>query len=137
MPPGSYNLAVTEPSTGFNDTQPLHYLKKTYSLIIQTDKPIYNVGDMVKYRIFSYDSQTRPYSLQNLTKCFVTDAANNKIFDWKNVKFVDGVYENEFRLASKVVLGSWTITFNGPNDEVTLLTTKTTQFYFYYFIIYS
>ena len=76
---------------------------------------------MVRFRVYSYNSRTQPYSLRNLTKCLVMDASNNQIFDMKDIKFNDdGVYESQFMLASKVVFGFWSMTFTGPNDEVNL-----------------
>ena len=61
MGPGSYNLTA-KGSGGINflNTTELHYVHKSYSVFIQTDKAIYKPGHKVLFRAIVLNSHLKP-----------------------------------------------------------------------------
>lgn len=107
---------MNQSATGYYQSSALGYLDKAYTATIQLEKPIYKPGDLVRFRIFAYNSRTVPYNFTSPQTVKIMDPSSNKMFDWKNAVFVGGIYENEFLLPSKVVLGIWTLSFETKQE---------------------
>ncbi|KAL3282733.1 hypothetical protein HHI36_005903 [Cryptolaemus montrouzieri] len=112
IPPGAYKLQVQgRGGLDFISFYPLEYLGKSFSVLIETDKNIYDVGSTVLFRVVVLDSQLKP--LGNLPSegltVRVVDNDGNKIRIWKNVTTSRGVYSDNFKLSKNPVLGNWNI----------------------------
>ncbi|XP_070496240.1 CD109 antigen-like [Chironomus tepperi] len=111
QPKGNYVLEVIS-MTGksFNQNTSLHMNLRQYSTFIQTDKSIYKPGDIVKFRIFVVDGDTKPFKFDDI-EVFITDGGRNrvKLFEDPKGKFIKGVYQNELQLSDQPVMGTWRI----------------------------
>lgn len=78
--------------------------------MIQTDKAIYRGGDLIKFRVFSFDSETRPQNLQNVVVT-IYDSSNPrvKIVSFNNVTFVKGKFEETLQLSNNPNYGTWMV----------------------------
>lgn len=112
MSPGKYNFSVNayEPclDKSYYEVYELIFEKTEFSIFIQTDKPIYKAGDLVKFRVFSVDSETKPYNL-NSAVVTVLDSNGVKLKSSTNVTFIKGKYENSLQLSNGPTLGDWNI----------------------------
>uniref|UniRef100_A0A646QE55 TEP1-F n=1 Tax=Hemiscolopendra marginata TaxID=943146 RepID=A0A646QE55_9MYRI len=104
----SYHLNV-EGSGGivFNKTESVNFNSKLYSVFIQTDKAIYQPGQIVHFRAIVTNSTLQPLSPDALV--YVSDSQGNRIKQWKNITFDRGVYSGDLQLSDQVVLGDWKI----------------------------
>ncbi|XP_045146451.1 alpha-2-macroglobulin-like protein 1 [Echinops telfairi] len=75
---------------------------------VQTDKPIYTLGQPVYFRIVTLTSDFMPvndkYSLVELQ-----DPNNNRIAQWLDVVPEQGIVDLSFQLASEAMLGTYTV----------------------------
>lgn len=112
MKPGQYQISANayDPfmKTSYYDVYQLNYEKPKFSNFIQTDKAMYKAGDLVKFRLFSVDSETRPYNLIGATAS-VYDSTDTKIKSFDNITFVKGIYENSVQLSENPSLGTWKV----------------------------
>ena len=112
MSSGKYIISanVTDPYTKKTEifVQPLTFQATRTSASFQLDKPIYQGGDPMNFRVFCYDSETRPSDRDNGTFT-VYDPNNNKIKSFENVPFVKGVFEGSLQLANNAKEGQWRI----------------------------
>ncbi|KAI1242123.1 hypothetical protein IHE44_0005640, partial [Lamprotornis superbus] len=69
--------------------------------IIQTDKPIYEPGQTVKFRIVTLDEEF--LALNN------SDPKNNQIEQWQDVVPQDGIADLSFQLSDEPLLGTYVI----------------------------
>jgi CD109 antigen len=106
---GDYKLDVKS-LTGdeFERSTDLDLNTKKYSVFVQTDKSIYKPSDKVQFRVLILDSNTRPYSASRV-QIFINDGDKNRIRQFDDVKFLKGVYQDEFQLSDLPVMGTWTI----------------------------
>ncbi|NXF65444.1 A2ML1 protein, partial [Ciccaba nigrolineata] len=94
-------VTVLEDSSEFEKKQKVlikHADKKTF---IQTDKPVYKPGQIVKLRIVTLD--------QNFIASNKTDPKGNRIAQWLNVTPVGGIVDLSFSLAAEAPVGEYTI----------------------------
>ena len=103
-------MNVYEPCNdrSFYEVQELIFEKRQFSIFIQTDKPIYKAGDLMRFRAFSLDSETRPFNVDSAVVT-ILDPNNVKIKTFTNVTFVKGKYENSLQLSNEPTLGDWRI----------------------------
>nr|BAR45615.1 thioester-containing protein 4 [Scolopendra japonica] len=104
----SYRLNV-QGSGGivFNKTETVNFNSKSYSVFIQTDKAIYQPGQIVHFRVIVTNSTLQPISPE--TVIYVSDSQGNRIKQWMNVTFDRGVYSGDLQLSDQVILGDWRI----------------------------
>uniref|UniRef100_A0A4D5R9R7 TEP1-F n=1 Tax=Scolopendra viridis TaxID=118503 RepID=A0A4D5R9R7_SCOVI len=104
----SYHLNV-QGSGGieFNKTESVNFNSKSYSVFIQTDKAIYQPGQIVHFRVLVTNSTLQPLSPEALV--YVSDSQGNRIKQWKNITFDRGVSSADLQLSDQVVLGDWKI----------------------------
>lgn len=92
-----------------SDTWPIRFLPKLYHVIIQTDKELYKAEDAIRFRLFAFDSDTRPVVIQGPTVISIIDPEGFTIRNITNVAFAHGRYKNEFQLSNFVTTGVWII----------------------------
>jgi CD109 antigen len=100
---------LTVETKGYTDKRKLTYSCPQASFLIQTNKAIFRPDDLLQFRVFAIDSETR---IENPTGAIVTinDAKGNLIKSFANITFVNGKYQNELQIASRPVLGTWSMT---------------------------
>ncbi|KAJ7419869.1 Alpha-2-macroglobulin-like protein 1 [Willisornis vidua] len=94
-------ITVVEANSEFQKKQKVlikHADKKTF---IQTDKPVYKPGQIVKFRIVTLD--------QNFIASSETDPKGNRIARWQNVTPMGGIVDLSFPLAAEAPVGEYTI----------------------------
>ncbi|XP_017784771.1 PREDICTED: CD109 antigen-like [Nicrophorus vespilloides] len=95
----------------FQSTAPLKFVKKSYSVFIQTDKAVYKPGDKVLFRALILNPDLKPAAdvRNEPVSVYVTDGAGNKVKEWKRINAPKGVYGDELQLSESPVLGNWNI----------------------------
>nr|CAB3229046.1 alpha-2-macroglobulin homolog precursor [Phallusia mammillata] len=104
----------------FNSTSAFTYASKTLSILIQTDKAIYQPGQTIKFRAVVLKPDLRPL-LGNVSYS-VEDPNGNTILLETDVVLEHGVAGSEFPLNKEAVKGNWKITFEtlGYKEEMTV-----------------
>lgn len=99
---------MTDPYTKAKQVlnQPLIYQETKDLFFVETDKAIYRGGDVVNFRVFSVDSDTRPRNVNTATVT-IFDSNNVQIQAFINVTFVKGKYEGSLQLSQNPPYGSW------------------------------
>ncbi|NXM13267.1 A2ML1 protein, partial [Ploceus nigricollis] len=107
-------LTITGDGVNVEERKKVLICKSRNGTIIQTDKPIYEPGQTVKFRIVtldeeflalndSWDAGTTPSFL------WVQDPKNNQIEQWQNVVPQDGIADLSFQLSDEPLLGTYVI----------------------------
>ncbi|KAM9030221.1 alpha-2-macroglobulin-like protein 1 isoform 1-T1 [Ara ararauna] len=101
-------ITVLEDNSEFQKKQKVlikHTHKRTF---IQTDKPVYKPGQIVKLRIVTLDQN---FIASNETHRLVElkDPKGNRIAQWLNVTPVGGIVDLSFPLAAEAQVGEYTI----------------------------
>uniref|UniRef100_A0A8C3RAU8 Alpha-2-macroglobulin-like protein 1 n=1 Tax=Cyanoderma ruficeps TaxID=181631 RepID=A0A8C3RAU8_9PASS len=101
-------ITVMEANSEFQKKQKVlikHADKKTF---IQTDKPVYKPGQIVKLRIVTLDQNFIASSeTQRLVE--LKDPKGNRIAQWLDVRPVGGIVDLSFPLAAEAPVGEYTI----------------------------
>ncbi|EAT47037.1 AAEL001794-PA, partial [Aedes aegypti] len=115
-----YQLLVQSADRTFSFDQrvELLYEPKTMSVFIQTDKPVYTPGDLLRFRVIVVDADTRPVTSIKTVNIAIDDSAENSIRKWPYAKLLNGVFESQVQLASSPVLGTWSITVKASDDII-------------------
>lgn len=111
---GDFLLVVKSNENAFSFEQrvDLEYESKTMSLFIQTDKPVYNPGDMLKFRVVAIDVDTRPVTRIKTVSIALEDNEGNSIRKWPFARLNNGVFESAVQLSSSPPLGKWKLSVN-------------------------
>ncbi|XP_070502464.1 CD109 antigen-like [Chironomus tepperi] len=112
---GTYNLFVD--SKNFAERRSLTYISKEYSFLLQLNKAIFLPGDLLQFRTFAIDSETRAVAPKCSSVVSIADSNGNAIVTFKNVVFDQGKYENQLELSSKAGLGIWKLQIQ-CDDEI-------------------
>ncbi|NWW44202.1 A2ML1 protein, partial [Pedionomus torquatus] len=82
--------------------------KASSGIFIQTDKPSYQPGQTVKFRVVTLNEDFSPLndSVSHLSR---TDPKNNWIEQWQNVVPEDGIADLSFQLSDEPLLGTYVI----------------------------
>lgn len=91
------------------DKWPLQFLSTLYHIVIQTDKEIYKAEDLIRFRMFAFDSDTRPVEVAGSPVISIIDPQNFTIREITNFTFTNGRYKNDFQLSNFVTTGIWII----------------------------
>ncbi|XP_058245377.1 alpha-2-macroglobulin-like protein 1 [Hemibagrus wyckioides] len=87
--------------------------------IIQTDKPIYKPGQIVKFRIASLDTNFLTYK-QTFPTIAVQDPNSNRIGQWLNVPTSSGLVDLSYPINSEATKGVYVITvWDKKNNQLT------------------
>lgn len=93
------------------------FITKEYSFLLQLSKAIFLPGDLIQFRAFAVDSETRAVVPKCSSVITISDSNGNAIVTFKNVAFDFGKYENQLELSSKAGLGIWKLQLQ-CDDEV-------------------
>lgn len=99
----------------YAQTLSLAYRTTHFSMLIQLDKPIYRPGDVVRFRVFAFDSETRPYNVPSAIVS-IEDSGSNLVKSFANITFVKGMHEGSFQLSDNPPLYQWTITATAESE---------------------
>ncbi|RMC07526.1 hypothetical protein DUI87_17000 [Hirundo rustica rustica] len=75
---------------------------------IQTDKPVYNPGQTVKFRIVTLTEDFAPVN-SKYSMVEIQDPNQNRIGQWLDVRPKQGIADLSFQLAAELSLGTYTI----------------------------
>lgn len=78
-------------------------------MIIQTDKELYRAEDLIRYRLFAFDADTRPTDVPQSAVISIIDPSGFTLTNITNPVFVKGRYGDELQLPGIVTIGLWTI----------------------------
>lgn len=123
--PGDYRLSVRGyGGVQFQKSTPLQYLKKSYSVFIQTDKAVYKPGHKILFRAIALNSQLKPAAevRNEPLNIHISDGEGNKVKQWKDVIATKGVFTGELQLSKNLVLGNWhiSVTIHGQTFNKTI-----------------
>ncbi|XP_049677986.1 alpha-2-macroglobulin-like protein 1 [Accipiter gentilis] len=85
---------------------------------IQTDKPVYNPGQTVKFRIVTLTEDFAPVN-SKYSVVEVQDPNQNRIGQWLDVRPKQGIADLSFQLAAELSLGTYTISVVNPKASST------------------
>ncbi|CAG9810251.1 unnamed protein product [Chironomus riparius] len=89
--------------------QKIRAQKKYFHVFIQTDKPIYKPGDLVRFRIIFVDRDLKPLHINNIN-VNITDPHHRQIHAFNDpAEGFIGVYTDKFTLTEPTALGIWRI----------------------------
>ncbi|XP_007469423.1 PREDICTED: LOW QUALITY PROTEIN: alpha-2-macroglobulin-like protein 1 [Lipotes vexillifer] len=77
-------------------------------IFIQTDKPVYNPGQQVRFRIVTLTSSFVPVNDQ-YSVVELQDPNDNRIAQWLNVVPKEGIVDLSFQLAPEATLGTYSV----------------------------
>nr|XP_010301997.1 PREDICTED: alpha-2-macroglobulin-like protein 1 [Balearica regulorum gibbericeps] len=85
---------------------------------IQMDKPIYNPGQTVKFRVVTLTEDFAPVN-SKYSVVEVQDPNHNRIGQWLDVRPKQGIADLSFQLAAELSLGTYTISVENPKVSST------------------
>ncbi|XP_074907687.1 alpha-2-macroglobulin-like protein 1 [Buteo buteo] len=85
---------------------------------IQMDKPVYNPGQTVKFRIVTLTEDFAPVN-SKYSVVEVQDPNQNRIGQWLDVRPKQGIADLSFQLAAELSLGTYTISVVNPKASST------------------
>ncbi|KAL3881063.1 hypothetical protein ACJMK2_033259 [Sinanodonta woodiana] len=112
----SYRLGISaQGGMVFMMTTYLKYSHKSSSVLIQTDKSMYQPGQTLQFRAFSIKPDLSiVYSPMDIE---IHDPKGNKIMQLRGVSDPSGVYQGSMVMSTEPVLGDWRITVS-QNSEI-------------------
>ncbi|XP_051473048.1 alpha-2-macroglobulin-like protein 1 [Apus apus] len=105
-------LIITGEGVSIEEKKRVLVHKASTDTFIQTDKPIYQPGQTVKFRIVSLDEEF--VALNDSISLFLQDPKNNRIEQWLNVVPQDGIADLSFKLSDEPLLGTYVINVTSP-----------------------
>ncbi|XP_009071666.1 PREDICTED: alpha-2-macroglobulin-like protein 1 [Acanthisitta chloris] len=100
-------LTITGKGVNIEEKKKVLICKTRSGTIIQTDKPIYQPGQTVKFRIVTLDEEF--IALNDSISLFLQDPKNNRIEQWLNVVPQGGIADLSFQLSDEPLLGTYII----------------------------
>ncbi|XP_068873375.1 alpha-2-macroglobulin-like protein 1 [Aphelocoma coerulescens] len=100
-------LTITGDGVNVEEQKKVLICKARNGTIIQTDKPIYEPGQTVRFRIVTLDEEL--LALNDSISLFLQDPKNNQIERWQNVVPQDGIADLSFQLSDEPLLGMYVI----------------------------
>ncbi|XP_009320150.1 PREDICTED: alpha-2-macroglobulin-like protein 1 [Pygoscelis adeliae] len=100
-------LIITGEGVSIEEKKKVLIRKASTGTFIQTDKPIYQPGQTVKFRIVTLDEEY--IVLNDSISLFLQDPKNNRIEQWLNVVPQDGIADLSFQLSDEPLLGTYVI----------------------------
>lgn len=92
--------------------------KKTVSIFIQTDKPVYKPGDVLRFRVVVVDIETKPVTNIKTIEVLIKDTNGDSVRQWTFAKLNKGIFESSYQMAAVPVLGTWTITVTVDDNSI-------------------
>ncbi|NXP58492.1 A2ML1 protein, partial [Chloropsis cyanopogon] len=106
-------ITVMEGNSEFQKKQKVLIKPADKKTFIQTDKPVYKPGQIVKLRIVTLDQNFIASSETVISTTPVQDPKGNRIAQWLDVTPVGGIVDLSFPLAAEAPLGEYTIRMPG------------------------
>ncbi|XP_062426832.1 alpha-2-macroglobulin-like protein 1 [Rhea pennata] len=100
-------LTITGQEVSMEEKTKVLIRKANSGTFIQTDKPIYQPGQTVKFRIVTLDEDF--FGLNDSFSLFLQDPNNNRIGQWLDVTPQDGIADMSFQLTDEPLLGTYVI----------------------------
>ncbi|NWU67515.1 A2ML1 protein, partial [Pterocles burchelli] len=101
-------LIITGEGVSIEEKKKVLIREVSSGTFIQTDKPIYQPGQRVKFRIVTLDEEF--IALNNsVSQSWGADPKNNRIEQWLNVVPQDGIADLSFQLSDEPLLGTYVI----------------------------
>lgn len=103
----------------FDESVDLTLNRRRHVALVQVDKPIYQPGDLVNFKVIILDNNLKP--LMSKVNVFISDGDDNIVKEYLNVNTVKGVFKNQLQLSRSPVMGQWKITLklaNSNEDEM-------------------
>ncbi|XP_075965224.1 complement C4-like [Anarhichas minor] len=107
-------LVAESPSFGFRTETKVLISKHRGYIFIQTDQPIYNPTQKVRYRMFTLDHTLRP--TQEVFHIAVYNAVGNRVMRTIHTA-KGGILQGTFTIPDVSKLGTWKITAHYEDDE--------------------
>ncbi|CAL1299139.1 unnamed protein product [Larinioides sclopetarius] len=76
---------------------------------VQTDKPIYKPGQIVKFRVLPLDNHLKPLDRKKKGRVWIQDPSDVIMAEWGNLAFHKGIIQLELPLSPEPPLGTWSI----------------------------
>ncbi|XP_031154830.1 complement C4-B [Sander lucioperca] len=109
-------LALMAESPSFSGKKITHVLVSQHRgyIFIQTDQPIYNPTQKVRYRIFTLDHTFRPH--EEVIHISVINAAGNRVM--KSLRTAKGgILQDSFSIPDVSKMGTWKVTAHYEDDK--------------------
>ncbi|XP_009465518.1 PREDICTED: alpha-2-macroglobulin-like protein 1 [Nipponia nippon] len=100
-------LIITGEGVSIEEKKKVLIRKASSGTFIQTDRPIYQPGQTVKFRIMTLDEEF--IALNDSISLFLQDPKNNRIEQWLNVIPQNGIADLSFQLSHEPLLGTYVI----------------------------
>ncbi|NXJ23115.1 A2ML1 protein, partial [Dicrurus megarhynchus] len=101
-------LTITGDGVNVEEQKKVLICKARNGTIIQTDKPIYEPGQTVRFRIVTLDEEFLPLN-DSVSESWGADPKNNQIERWQAVVPQDGIADLSFQLSEEPLLGMYVI----------------------------
>ncbi|XP_010020446.1 PREDICTED: alpha-2-macroglobulin-like protein 1 [Nestor notabilis] len=100
-------LIITGKGISIEEKEKVLISKAGRGTFVQTDKPIYEPGQTVRFRIVTLDEEFMV--LNDSVSLFLQDPKDNRIEQWLNVVPQDGIADLSFQLSDEPLLGTYVI----------------------------
>lgn len=84
-------------------------MPQVFQILIQTDKQLYQAEDLIRFRLFALDADTRPVNVLGSTVVKIINRQGFIMTQFDNVTFVKGRFAGDFQLGIIVPTGTWII----------------------------
>ncbi|XP_031526558.2 alpha-2-macroglobulin-like protein 1 [Vicugna pacos] len=101
-------VSGTGKNISFEEKKKVLIQRQQNGIFIQTDKPVYNPGQQVHFRIVTLTSNFVPVNDQ-YSMVELQDPNSNRIAQWLNVAPKQGIVDLSFQLAPEATLGTYTV----------------------------
>lgn len=112
LPPGLCDLSVQGSSGNgeltFGETREINVVDNHQITFIQTDRPFYKPGQLVKARILTITQDLKPLN-STIESISIHDPYDFQMKRWTNLKLKNGLASVDYQLYDEPVLGDWTI----------------------------
>ncbi|XP_042871742.1 CD109 antigen-like [Penaeus japonicus] len=124
VPPGSaggkYRLRLEGNELGgltgsaFTNETVLSFSPKGATVLVQTDKPVYKQGDVVRFRVVALDTAVK--MVEDSVDVFILNPRGVLVRRWLSRQCREGPVSLEFPLSSEPEFGGWTIRVEATNS---------------------
>ncbi|NP_031402.3 pregnancy zone protein precursor [Mus musculus] len=101
-------VEIKGPTQRFIKKKSIQIIKAESPVFVQTDKPIYKPGQIVKFRVVSVDISFRPLN-ETFPVVYIETPKRNRIFQWQNIHLAGGLHQLSFPLSVEPALGIYKV----------------------------
>ncbi|XP_069057685.1 alpha-2-macroglobulin-like protein 1 [Pleurodeles waltl] len=106
----------------FEESKTVLIQRKQKGTFLQTDKPVYNAGQSVNFRVVTLDDDFIPQN-DKYESILVQDPSGNRLVQWVNVTPQQGIADLSFPLSLEAALGTYSINV-GPRKTSATFTVE-------------